>query len=300
MSKRFSQRFAKGALTRWLFTVCVAILASPVDSLVAQAPSHVGDTEKCRMNADCPPPVPRRGQDPRCLESVCSKGVCGIKGRLGHTLDGVISGGEFSCFSAPLMCDASGKATVVTDISRLIAVREGQHCLPAVASSNTCQKPVCRNKVCVHEPNDDAGCPDAPVAVTACEKRGCRNGACQAVPDPKKLGTPCGNSETAGCRTTSYVCSDTGSCEIRRQVAEGAECADNPIALGATKRLPPAFKELALTSAIFPKYSCNVDRCKLEYCGDGVINRDEECDGSVLSPAAPAGRRCSASCTLVK
>lgn len=266
--------------------------------LAAQSTTYAVDASRCTTNIDCPPPTPRRGQDPRCLESVCQRGMCGVKARVGHSLDGVVSGGEFSCFSAPLVCDATGKATVVTDSSRLIPVREGQHCLPAMASNNPCVKPVCRNKICVHEPNDEAGCPDSSIAVTQCERRGCRNGTCQAIPDPKKQGNRCGEPQTAECRTTNYQCSDAGKCEATKQVAENAECADGPLVLGASNRLPAAFKELVLTSATFPAYGCDLATCKLQFCGDGVINRDEECDGSSMPANTPAGRRCNASCKV--
>ena len=298
MTKRFATRVLEGAHA---YSVVAALMVSVVSlgaTAVAQAPVFAVDAAKCATPIDCPPPIPRRGQDPRCLESVCHKGLCATKARVGHALDGVVSGGEFACFSAPLVCDGGGKAVVVTESSRLIAVREGLHCIPSVASNNTCLKPVCRNKVCAHEPNDDAGCPDANVAVTACEKRACRNGACQAVPDPKRQGTSCGDSQTEGCRTTSYLCSATGTCEAARQVAANAECADGPLVLGASNLLPAAFRDLVVSSATFPKYACNVTTCKLEFCGDGVINRDEQCDGVAMPSNAPAGRRCNAACKV--
>jgi cysteine-rich repeat protein len=276
----------------------VATLISSQHSLVAQSTIYAVDASKCATNIDCPPPIPRQGQDPRCLESVCNKGMCGTKVRVGHTLDGIVSGGDFACFSAPLICDASGKATVVTDSSRLIPAREGQHCIPPMASNNPCVKPVCRNKLCVHEPNDDAGCPDSSISVTDCERRGCRNGTCQALPDPKKQGNRCGEPQTAECRTTKYACSDAGKCEATQQVAENAECADEPLVLGASKRLPAAFKNLVVTSALFPKYGCDLATCKIQFCGDGVINRDEECDGRALPSNITAGRRCNASCKV--
>ncbi|MEN9845617.1 MAG: hypothetical protein RIS36_764 [Pseudomonadota bacterium] len=267
-------------------------------ALVAQSPSYALDASKCTTTIDCPPPTLRRGQEPRCLESVCQRGMCGTRARVGHSLDGVVSGGEFSCFSAPLVCDASGKAVVVTDSSRLIPIREGQHCIPAAASNNPCVKPVCRNRGCVHEPNDEAGCTDSSVSVTQCEKRGCRNGTCQALPDPKKQGNRCGEPQTAECRTTNYQCSDAGRCEAIKRVAEDAECADGPLVLGASNRLPAAFKELVLTSATFPAYRCDLATCKLQFCGDGAINRDEECDGGSMPANTPAGRRCNASCKV--
>lgn len=300
MTKRLPQRFENIFRGCWLLSLLVAAICLSLDVASGQPASSPGNDTKCRMNTDCPPPISRRGQDPRCLESACSKGVCVVRPRLGHALDGLVSGGEFSCFSAPVVCDAGGKASVVTENSRLVAIREGQHCIPAVTSNNPCQKPICRDKVCVHEPNDEAGCPDASISVTACQKRGCRNGACQAVPDPKKQGSACRDSETAACRTTTYTCSESGTCEAKKQVADVAECAADPLVLGAANRLPAAFKELVLTSATFPQYTCNVDTCKLEFCGDGVINRDEECDGTAMPPNAPAGRSCDFACRIAQ
>ncbi len=295
MGEGLLERCSKSLLCLAASVVVLLLLAHP---LVAQSALSAGNSEKCSMNLECPPPVAKRGQDLRCLESVCVRGACVIKARVGHAVDGVITGGSFSCFAAPLRCDGSGKAMPVTDTSRLIPIREGQHCIPSITSSNPCQKPVCRDKVCVHEPNDEAACPEGAISVTACEKRGCRNGACQAVPDPKKLGTQCRDSETAACRTTTYVCAHSGACEPRTRLAESAQCADNPLTLGASSALPPAFKELALSSASFPSYSCNVTACTVEFCGDGVINRGEECDGSAMPSNAPAGRRCNSSCRV--
>ena len=300
MTKRSPQRFDKMFRGRWILPLLVAAISFSPDMAGGQPASSPGNDTKCRMNTDCPPPISRRGQDPRCLESACSKGVCVVRARLGHTLDGLVSGGEFSCFSAPVVCDAGGKASVVTEASRLVAIREGQHCIPTVASNNPCQKPICRDKVCVHEPNDEAGCPDSSISVTPCQKRGCRNGTCQAVPDRKKHGSTCRDSETLGCRTTTYTCSETGTCEARKQVADAAECAADPLVLGAANRLPAAFKELVLTSATFPPYECDVDTCKLQFCGDGVINRDEECDGSAMPPNASVGQRCDSACKITQ
>lgn len=282
----------------WIVMALMTTTGLPIERAAGEPLAYSPDAPKCSANIDCPPPIPRRGQDPRCLEAVCHKGICGIRARNGHSLEGLVSGGEFACFSAPLVCDATGKAVVETESSRLVAIREGQHCIPAITSNNPCLKPVCRNKVCAHEPNDEGACPEAAITVTACERKGCRNGACQAVPDSKKQGNPCGDSVTTECRTTFLSCSATGTCEATKRVAENAECADTPLTLGASKRLPAAFKELALTSVTFPKYSCNVATCKLEFCGDGVINRDEECDGVAMPTNAPAGRRCSSSCKM--
>ena len=298
MKKNVYFRYLENARPFVMVIAFVTTFMSAQHPLVAQSTIYAVDASKCATNIDCPPPTPRRGQDPRCLESVCNKGMCGVKARVGHSLDGVVSGGEFACFSAPLVCDATGKATVVTDSSRLNPVREGQHCIPAMASNNSCLRPVCRNKVCVHEPNDEAGCPDSSIPVTDCEKRGCRNGTCQALPDPKKQGNRCGEPQTTECRTTNYACSDAGKCEATRQVAENAECADGPLVLGASNRLPAVFRDLALTSAVFPKYSCDVATCKLQFCGDGVINGDDECDGSAMPSNSAAGRRCNASCKV--
>jgi len=285
-----------GSLLMWTLLATTVVL--PNRTLLAQ-PSSSANAVRCKSVLDCPPPELRWGQDARCLELDCYKGQCGARIKTGYALDGaVVLGGEFSCFSAPLVCDATGQPAAATESSRLIAIREGQHCIPSGASGNPCEKSVCRNKECVFEPYDEGSCSDSSIAVNGCERRGCRNGACQAVPDPRKEGSSCGDSETAECRTTVYTCSDAGRCEAAKQVAESAECADGPLVLGASRRLPAAFKELVTTSATFPKYSCNVATCKLEFCGDGVINRDEECDGGAIPPNAPSGRRCNASCKM--
>jgi hypothetical protein len=242
--------------------------------------------------------MPRVGQDPRCLEAVCTKGACGAKIRTGQILDEVVFEGDFACFSTPLVCQSTGGSAPTTDTSQFVATREGQHCLPAEASNNPCLKPVCRNKACVYEPHDEGGCPDASIAVSPCEKRGCRNGTCQAVPDPQKQGATCGEPQTAECRTTFYVCSEAGTCETTKKLAEGAECAKDPLVLGASNQLPSTFKQLLQTSVSFPTYSCNIATCKLEFCGDGIVNREEECDGDAFRPNAPSGHRCTSSCTM--
>ena len=302
MTERCMTRVLAGACSSWIATALMATVVFPgaiaLTMTLAQAQVLSVDATKCSTVMDCPPPVLREGQDSRCLEVVCQKGLCAAKARVGHGLDSFVSGGEFACFSAPLVCDSMGQAATVSDSSRLVAVREGLHCIPWVSSNNPCLRPVCRNKVCVHEPNDDAGCPDVATPVKPCEKRGCRKGQCEAVPDPKKQGTSCGDSHTAECRTSIYACSATGTCEATKKVAENAECADGPLALGASSRLPKAFRDLVVSSATFPKYSCDVTSCKLQFCGDGTINGDEECDGASMPSDAPAGRRCNASCKV--
>jgi hypothetical protein len=286
-------------LDLWWRGVALTLVGfSPVLGASAQSSGSIPDGLACKTTAECAPPLPRRGEDPRCLESVCHKGRCSIRVRAGHTVEGTAVVGEFSCFSAPLVCSATAKVVADTDRSKLIAIRDGEYCLPPITSTNPCLKPVCRETLCVHEADDDAACPEVAIAVSPCETRGCRNGTCQPVPDPRKRGVSCRESETAECRTTSYTCSETGHCEARKDIAENAECAANPLALGASQRLPATFKELLLTSATFPHYSCDVARCKLEFCGDGVINGSEECDGTILPPKATVGRRCNSSCTL--
>ena len=274
------------------------VVLFPVWLASAQSIGSISDGLACKTTAECAPPLPRRGEDPRCLESVCHKGRCSVRVRAGRAVDGSAIVGEFSCFSAPLVCSATAKVVADTDRSKLIPIRHGEYCLPAITATNPCLKPVCRETLCVHEPDDDAACPEVPVAVSPCETRGCRNGTCQPVPDPRQRGVSCRESETAECRTTSYTCSETGHCEARKDIAENAECAANPLALGASQRLPATFKELLLTSATFPHYSCDVARCKLEFCGDGVVNGSEECDGTILPPRATVGQRCNASCKL--
>jgi hypothetical protein len=298
MKKGFNQRTLKGAgsLLMWASLATTSVLTNRT-SLAESSPSATA--VRCKSVLDCPPPELRWRQDARCLESDCYRGQCGARIKTGYVLDGaVVLGGEFSCFSAPLVCDATGQPAAATESSRLIAIREGQHCIPPVASGNPCEKSVCRNKECVYEPHDEGSCSDSSIEVNACERRGCRNGSCQAVPDPRREGSWCGDSETVECRTTVHTCSAAGRCEASTRVAENAECADRPLVLGAPRRLPAAFKELVTTSATFPKYSCNVATCKLEFCGDGVINRDEECDGAATPPNAPTGRRCNASCKM--
>lgn len=288
----------RGVSGWWRGVALTLVGLSPVWLASAQSTGSVSDGLACKTTAECAAPLPRRGEDPRCLESICLKGRCSVRVRAGRAVEGSATVAEFSCFSAPLVCSATAKVVADTDRSKLIPIRDGEYCLPPITSTNPCLKPVCRQTHCVHEPDDDAACPEVSVSVSPCETRGCRNGACQAVPDPRKKGVSCREAVTAECRTTSYTCSETGHCEARKDIAENAECAANPLALGASQRLPATFKELLLTSATFPHYSCDVARCKLEFCGDGVVNGSEECDGTILPPTATVGKRCNASCKL--
>jgi hypothetical protein len=247
----------------------------------------------CASVRDCPPPKPSAGQDSRCLQAACSGNVCVSRVLTGTNL-GLVEPGNFGCYAAPLICASNGSAIIDPNPSRQELRREGEVCVGGL-DIPTCSIFRCRNKVCTKENNDGAACTNTPL--NTCQKGVCSGGFCSAIADPQKVNVQCDAPLTNGCTTTEFRCASSGLCSSRNTVAAGKECAPNLGYNSNPTYLPPSFKSLFSANSSPPSFSCT-PQCKLEYCGDGIVQtaRGEECDGGAPGNANVVCSKCKVAC----
>jgi hypothetical protein len=245
----------------------------------------------CSRDEQCPYPALSGGQVRECIRPRCVRGECVHEFLTGKYLGKYKLPSALSCFEEPVVCDNAGNETTLSDPTKRVAAHEDEMCIPSQPIANPCLAPRCRNKECVPVayPNENnVECPSPNPAAGPCEKGLCRDGQCQPFSDAAKEGVSCLPEETNVCRTTKHLCSSTGSCDPKTTIEDGKECSPDPdgggperILLGPPSSLPPSFLSLFTNAAKPPSYTCRESDCKLEYCGDGVVNLpDEECDGS--------------------
>lgn len=100
------------------------------------------------------------------------------------------------------------------------------------------------------------------------------------------------------------LCNAQGECVegAGKELRAGVQCAPpgqlpTGLVIAKPEYLPATFIKLFADGGAQPEYSCS-DDCKLRYCGDGIRNRSEACDGADLPPDAPTGSSCLSTCTL--
>jgi hypothetical protein len=176
------------------------------------------------------------------------------------------------CLLNPVICSSSGSA--VADSNKTIAEADGTDCSSPSGGRRVCNKPICSG------------------------------GSCVNVADPALKDQKCGESQDEGCITKTPLCNSQGECVAGagRELKAGAQCAPpgqlpTGLVIAKPEYLPASFMRLFTDGGAQPEYSCG-DDCKLLYCGDGIRNRSEDCDGSDLPPNAPTGSSCLSTCTL--
>lgn len=245
--------------------------------------------EECQTDSQCSPPSPQVYQHAECLVARCVAGRCATRVLVQKVLPETKGAGPLSCYETSLVCDSNGQAVVSNNPAHRRAVRENELCSEPGVSPNECEKGVCRAGECSVEPNDGATCTNTTANKGSCQIWSCVNRVCAAVASPSKAGAPCGTSTTKNCKTTHYECGATGICETRENLAQGAECApDGTRASG--ELLPPRFVALFSEKRTPPKASCDPVSCKLNYCGDGIVQAGEECEDT--TPPSSPDRRC--------
>lgn len=303
-----------GTIRRGLVSALVALSLFAQGDCVAQvtvrSPENLNGAgvppiHGCESDADCPAANLTKEQDPSCVESRCVRTRCIDVPLTGKRLTGMQAPSQLSCYQAPMVCDERGIAIPSRDAREFVAIREGEACVSATPTSNSCERSVCQSKSCVSIPTDGVSCVDSNVTVSECQRRECRDRTCRAVADTAKQGASCVDpttgvsSETKSCRTVDFQCNAVGACVASApKLAAGAECAANPNEVAPSTALPTRFRALVQESAAFPVYSCDPATCKLTFCGDGAINGSEECDGALFKAGAPTSARCDSRCRL--
>jgi hypothetical protein len=278
-------------------------LHSPEDSPGVPGVQH----EVCTSDAQCKVTL-SGAQDIRCVSAFCDKtsGQCATRINSGLALGEEV----LTCAKTNRVCGPDGAPQ---SSGKITPLNNGKVCVPSSGTVPLCQKAVCSQGQCVLQNSaDDTACVDPdPEAVvnktrTVCQKSVCLRGACtKIVADTSKVGVPCKGSIAKDCLLTAFKCGKTGACDPVPSAVAGAQCAMNgtAVVLGAAAALPAWYKALIVNSATAPKVTCTT-ACKLQGCGDKVVNGAEECDGSIPSSFKPAAGKtlanydCTALCTI--
>lgn len=279
-----------------------------------QSPEEIAThtAQGCGADSQCEIPssmIVDQGMDPRCLASRCRPtGKCEVEILKDKLLNDFTPEDSKACFVYQYKCGDDGKTTYVEQESEKKAAREGEACLGDASDSNPCVAYICRNKECTKdlEKFDGKTCDEskASPAPNPCQNAQCDSGKCVPIPDPAikdDTSTSCGDDTLLddGCQINTKRCNTRGQCLEKTGLRSAAECGPPPNSFMAlAENLPQSFKDLFLKDQT-PQFSCNPATCKLEYCGDNKINREDQCDGLDMPKIAPLGSRCSADCKIV-
>ena len=279
-------------------------LRSPEDGNGAQ-PETNGSV--CVSDAECSVVV-SGSQDLRCLTAICDKvsGQCATKVNAGIALGEEVS----TCGKSNRVCGADG---VSQPSGKVTPLNNGKACVPDAGGVPVCQKGVCSQGQCaLQNLADDTVCvdpnPESALnkSLSECQKSVCFKGACsKATANAAKVGVECGTPVTQGCLLTSLKCSKTGTCSKVLSPVSGSQCAMNAgkVVLAAASVLPAWYLALVNNAATLPKVTCTA-ACKLQGCGDKVVNGSEQCDGSLPPSFKPAAGKtlknyeCTSLCTI--
>ena len=271
-----------------------------------QSPEEIGPrgVNDCISDLQCPKPKATDAQEQSCLVARCVDHQCTVGFDTGALIDRITDPVAGSCFAYRYECSSTGEAVVRKTEAGKIATNEGEVCTPETLEDNVCVAYTCSNKRCVRNIDKLNGgeCPrDRAISKpNPCQKTQCLAGECSSVADSSKAKTSCGDDVVLpdGCQLNTSTCNATGRCIENTVLKAGAECGPPPNNLIAqSDSLPASFKNLFLNASQPPLHSCNGE-CRLEYCGDGIRNGSESCDGSDLPSTVPRGSRCSSDCKV--
>jgi hypothetical protein len=262
----------------------------------AQGPENLSSPlapPRCTEDSQCPPPALAAGELRECVKPQCDNGECTKGFNTGATLTGQTIPDGVVCYAHPQICDSAGRPTPNTAVK--ISANQGNSCQP---STLECEEYKCDAMECKRFPRDRTPCVNPSVVASVCQVKLCANYICSPFADPGKAGTKCGEPQTSNCLTTPRQCALNGSCTdgtpalaANAQCARGTDPSGPSIIIAPPDRLPETFRTLFVSSQTF-LYSCNA-QCVLEYCGDGVLNGDEECDGTAFKSGFSADATCN-------
>ena len=292
---------------RALASVAVAVLYSISLAQAQQSPEEMRPqtVNGCLNHSECPQPQASGSQVQSCLLPRCIRHQCTVEYDTGALINRTTDPASGSCFAYQYECGPNGEAVVRNTEQGKVAANEGERCTPETPEDNVCVVHTCSSKRCVR--NTDAlngrECPrnQADPRPNLCQKTQCIAGVCSSIADRSRDKASCGDDLILpdGCQVNKFTCNETGTCLEATVLKTGAECGPPPNNLIAQSDfLPASFRALFINATQPPQYTCNGE-CRLEYCGDGVKNGLEACDGRDIPSGVPTGSRCSSDCRVI-